>query len=270
MNEPEHKKELSEHKFLEYLKGQARNSHSIAKQAPIFREDHGSDFMLVTPAAREERSQFWVNKLILTSQKWLRFPSRARYLRGYTSIDQLGGREQDHYAVIPLDRSRIGICPGETFYRSFKHLEKNLEISRVDNDGLASWAEKIARGISQVYPDAKLNVRTPESYAEFKKLLREIDREIAGKQHVIRKKIDGSDEIEHDVIVPLKDLLNYHVTSVEDYLHAQMDPEQNGFSSVRIETFSSAPHDREVWIADPCLLVRRATYVELVKQGTIK
>ena len=49
-----------------------------------------------------------------------------------------------------------------------------------------------------------------------------------------------------------------------------MDPDLNGFSSVRVESFSNLPSDREVWIDDPCLLIKRNKYIELHAEGDIK
>lgn len=267
--EPEHRKELSELKFLEMLKEHARNSHTVMKKMPIFKEDHGPDFMLVTPAEKELRSAFWIDKLVKNMKAWDRYPSRTRFIKGYTSIDRLGGLEEDHYVVIPLDRSRVGICPTSSFYRSFK-LAENMGLTRVDNDGLATWIEQAFRGISDLMPDAKLQVRTPNTYAEFTKMLKEADREIKGNQSKLKKLLRDSDDLPDAEKLVLSDLLDRHVTTCETYLAEKFDPDQNKFGSVRIESLSASADDREVWVSDPCLLIRRNKYIELHEKGTIK
>lgn len=268
--QPEHRKELSELKFLEMLKEKARNSHNVMKQMPIFREDHGPDFMLVTPAEKETRSSFWVDKMLKDIQGWNRFPSRTRCIKGYTSVDRLGGQEADHYVVIPMDRSRVGICPTDSFYRSFKHVETGMGVSRVDNDGLATWIEQVVKGISDLYPNAKLQVRIPDSYAEFKKMLKEVDKELKENKTKIQKLLKDSENLADAEKLVLTDLFDRHVTSCETYLAEKLDPDQNKFGSVRIESLSAAGDDREIWIADPCLLIKRSKYLELHEKGTIK
>ena len=237
---------------------------------PIFREDHGPDFMLVTPAEKETRSSFWVDKMLKDIQGWNRFPSRTRCIKGYTSVDRLGGQEADHYVVIPMDRSRVGICPTDSFYRSFKHVETGMGVSRVDNDGLATWIEQVVKGISDLYPNAKLQVRIPDSYAEFKKMLKEVDKELKENKTKIQKLLKDSENLADAEKLVLTDLFDRHVTSCETYLAEKLDPDQNKFGSVRIESLSAAGDDREIWIADPCLLIKRSKYLELHEKGTIK
>lgn len=266
--EAEHRKELSELKFLEMLRERARNSHTVMKKVPIFREDRGPDYMLVTPAEKETRSSFWVDKLIKEMQAWKRFPSRTRFIKGYTSIDRLGGTDDEHYVVIPMDRARVGVCPNASFYRSFSQAE-SMGLTRVDNDGLATWIQEVFKGLSDIYPDAKLQVRTPDTYADFKKMLKEVDKELKGNQSKFKKLLKDHEIPDSEKLV-LDDLLDRHVTSTETYLGEKLDPDQNKFGSVHVESLSASADDREVWVSDPCLLIRRSKYIELHQKGTIK
>ena len=250
--QPEHRKELSELKFLEML------------------EDHGPDFMLVTPAEKETRSAFWVDKFLKELQAWKRLPSRTRFIKGYTSVDRLGGLSEDQYVVIPMDRSRIGICPTASFYRSFKHAEEGMGIPRVDNDALATWIEQVMKAISDVYPEAKLEVRTPDTYAEFTKMLKEVDKELNENKPKLKKMLKDTESLSDAERLVLTDLLDRHVTSCETYLAEKLDPDQNKFGSVRVESLSATADDREVWVSDPCLLIRRSKYIEMHEKGTIK
>jgi hypothetical protein len=266
----EHRKELTELKFLEVLKERATNGHAVMKKSPIFREDHGPEMMLVTPSERETRSAFWVDKLIRTQPAWARFPSRTRFISGYTSLDRLEGDSKTHYVLIPLDGTRIGICPGASFYKSFSRVEKGMGLKRVDNDALAHWAEMLYRAVSEVTSEFKADIKKPESFAEFNGILKSIDKALNGKQSVLRKKIKSHEGMEDDERVAIIDLLDRHVTNCETYLGEKLDPEQNDFSSVRVESFGKLPTHREVWIDSPVLLIRRDTYIELHKKGRIK
>ena len=266
----EHRKTLSELKFLELLRERARNSHVVMKHTPIFREDSGADFIFVTPVEKDTRSAFWVDKLIKGFQSWKRFPSRVHFIKGYTSIERVGGADDDHYVVIPLDRARIGVCPDVAFYRSFSKAKEGMGISRVDNDGLGKWIEQVVRSLSELEPDASLEALAPNNYQEFRKQLRALDSVLRGHQADLRKKIKSNESLEPADRKILTDLIDRHVTDAESYLAEKLDPEQNGFSSVRIESFSSVTGDREVWIDDSCLLIKRRKYIEMHEEGTIK
>jgi hypothetical protein len=240
------------------------------KHMPIFREDHGPDFMLVTPAEKETRSSFWVDKMLKSIQAWARFPSRTRCLKGYTSVDRLGGQDSDHYVVIPMDRSRVGVCPTDSFYRSFENVQKGMSVVRVDNDGLSTWVENVAKGISDLFPEAKINVRSPESYADFTKMLKEIDKELKENRTKLKKLLHDSENLADEEKKVLTDLLDRHVTTCETYLAEKLDPDQNKFSCSRVESLSAVGDDREIWISDPCLLIKRSKYIEMHEKGTIK
>lgn len=268
--QPEHRKELSELKFLEMLKEKARNSHNVMKHMPIFREDHGPDFMLVTPAEKETRSSFWIDKFIKTIPGWNKFPSRTRCIKGYTSVDRLGGQDSDHYVVVPLDRSKVGICPTDSFYRSFEHVQKSMDVVRADNDGLSTWIETVTKGISDLYPEAKLTVKFPESYAEFMKMLKAVDTELKENKSKIKKLLKDSENLADAEKKVLSDLFDRHVTTCETYLAEKLEPDQNKFAASRVENLSAVGEDREIWISDPCLLIKRSKYIEMYEKGTIK
>lgn len=265
----EHRKEISELKFLEILKEKALNSHGVIKLTPIFREDKGSDFMLVSPREKESKSSFWIDKIIKDMRSWSRFPDRSRCLKGYTSIDRLGGDESDHYVIIPLDRSRVGVCPSSSFYKSFKSLKK-IGIERVDNDSLSSWLNLLSNGLATINPDLNIKITEVESLTQFRSALSKIDSEIKGKIESLKKKSRESDEINDDEKIVVDDLLSRYVTSCERYLEEKFDPETNEFSTLKIESFSNVKSEREVWIEDSCLLIRRNRYIELYKRGSIK
>lgn len=264
----EHRKELSELKFLELLREKARNSHIVVKRTPIFREDKGSDYMLVTPGEKENKSAFWIDKIVKNLQSWTRYPSRTKFIKGFTTIDRIGGIEDDQYVVIPLDGSRIGICPDSSFYRSF-HLTKSMGFDRIDNDNLAKWIYEVFMGISELYPDINIEARIPESYSEFKKMVSELDSAVKHNLQKLKTSLKTADLSDQHQII-LKDLLNRYVSSIDSYLNEKFDPEDNNFSASKIESFNMQADDKEIWISDPCLLIKRSKYVELHKNGSIK
>jgi hypothetical protein len=265
--QPEHRQELSEAKFLELLNGKAKNAHYIAKKNPFFRQDSGADMMLVTPEMKEERSKFWVDKLIKEIPAWGKMPSRSRFIKGYTNYDRTFGGD-DVYVMIPLDGTKIGIAPGPSFYRSFKYIEKSLGFDRVDNKTFISWLETVQEGLAQL-TDTKIKKHEPETFSQFRKALEQIDKVLKDDRKILEKNLSTGESLSTEQAAILKDLLARHVVSTERYLEEKLDPEGNGFHAVRIESFTKGTGDHEIWIDKPCLLIKRSTYIEMNKRGSL-
>src|SRR4051812_18468691 len=80
---------LNEHKFLELLREKARNSYLVVKTVPLYLDDKGEDMMLVRPDHKEQKSAFWIDKLIQTFSNWNRYPSRRHCLKVYPHLDRV-------------------------------------------------------------------------------------------------------------------------------------------------------------------------------------
>lgn len=265
---PEHRKEISEGKLLELLKEKARNTHAIAKVAPFFRQDKGPDFQLVTPAVKEERSSFWVDKLIREIPAWSKFPSRARFIKAYTKYDRTHGGD-DVYVLIPLDGARIGISPGPSFYRSFQDLEKSIGFDRVDNKAFCDWITLIEEGLAQI-TDTKIKKTDPKTFRQFQKALMQIDEVLKSDRELLKHNLSSGDKLSDEQAKVIKDLLSRHITNAEQYLAEKLDPEVNGFQTMKMESFSKTTGDHEIWVDSPCLLIKRSAYVEMHKRGAFE
>jgi hypothetical protein len=263
----EHRRELTEGKFLELLREKAKNAHLIAQHTPFFRQDTGPDMMLVTPAAKEERSKFWVDKLIKEMPSWNRMPSRSRFIKAYTNFDRTFGGD-DVYVLIPLDGTRVGVAPGASFYRSFKGLHKNLGFDRVDNKTFTDWLDTVQNSFAQL-TDTKIKKYKPKTFGEFRTALKQIDKIIGEDRHKLEKNLSIGESISNEDAKIIKDLLSRHISSTERYLAEKLEPEANGFHSVRIESFSRGTGDHEVWIDFPALLIKRTAYINLHKRGSL-
>ena len=266
----EHKQELTNAKFIELLKSRAKNSHYIAKQNPFFRQDKGADMMLVTPSQKEERSSFWVDKLIKLMPSWSKLPSRSRFVKAYTSYNRAAeqGGGDDIYVMIPYDSSRIGVAPGPSFYKSFGDINKSLGFDRVDNKTFLDWLETIQDCIG-LLSEIKIEKTKPETFSQFKKCLDKIDKVINKDRTTIEANIKKVDKLSVDQEKIMKDLLNRHVVNTEQYIMEKLDPEVNGFHATRVESYTKGTGDHEVWVDKECLLIKRTKYIEMVKNGVI-
>lgn len=263
----EHRKELTESKFLELLKSKAKNSYVVAKKNPFFRQDSGPDMMMVTPEIKEERSKFWVDKMIKEIPSWGKMPSRSRFIKAYTNYDRTFGGD-DVYVMIPFDGTRIGIAPGPSFYRSFKDIEKSLGFDRVDNKTFIEWLENVQEGLAQI-TDTKIKKHEPKTFGEFKRALGQIDKVLESDRKVLEKNLSSGESLSVEQAKIMKDLLARHVVSTERYIEEKLEPEANGFHSIRIESFSKGTGDHEIWIDKPCLLIKRSAYIEMNKRGLL-
>lgn len=265
--EAEHRKELSEGKFLEVLKEKCKNSHLIATQVPFFRQDKGADMMLVTPAEKEERSSFWVDKLIKDIPAWNKMPSRARFLKAYTRYERTFEGD-DVYVMIPFDGTRVGISPGHSFYRSFTDIKKSLGFEKVDNQAFIDWVGMVQEGLAQI-TDTKIKKHEPATFAQFKQALAQIDKVLETDRGVLKKNLSAGESLTDEQAKFIKDLLNRHITDTEGYLAEKLGPEANGFQAIRIESFAHCSGDHEVWVDSPVLLIKRKTYIEMHKRGAL-
>ena len=265
--EAENRQELSQSKFLEILKSKAKNAHHIAMHTPFFRQDKGPDLMLVTPELKEERSSFWVDKLIKEIPAWSKMPSRSRFLKAYTNFERTFGGD-DVYVMIPLDGTRIGIAPGASFYRSFKDLEKSIGFEKVDNDAFIKWLDVVQECLAQL-TDTEVKKHEPTTFSQFKKALTQIDDILNQDRKILEKNLSAKESLSLDQAKIMKDLLSRHVVNTERYLAEKLDPEGNGFQSLRIESFSKGIGDHEVWVDKPVLLIKRNTYIAMNKRGDL-
>ena len=267
-NSEEYRQELSENKFLELLKTKAKNSHLIATKSPLFCQDKGASLMLVTPKMHEERSSFWVDKLIKDIPAWKNMPSRSRFIKAYTQFDRTS-QGDDVYVMIPFDGTRIGVASSTSFYRSFLDFKNVTGFDKVDNKSLANWLNIILKGLKEI-SNSDVYIIEPNTFIQFKQGLKNIDDILLSiDRTILRKNLrlnDTLDVIDRDII---KDLLTRHMTTSEKYLNEKLDPTNNGFYSSRIESFSDGTVDHEVWVDSPVLLIKRITYIDMNKRGLL-
>lgn len=263
-----HKKELTELKFLEMLREHARNSHNVIKATPIYlQDDSKSSFFIVRPNEKLERSAFWIDKIIENLLSWKTYPDRRHCVRGFNTLDRIGNRSEA-FVVIPFDSSRVGVCPEASFYRSFGEFKK-FGIERLDNSGLTRWIQLIIEAINEVDPENKISFKEPNYLVDLKKLMAQVNDVITEHKASLRKKLKESDSVSDEAKIVLTDLLSRHVTDLEKYLDEKLDPHANGFNAVRVDSLAKSARDQEVWTSSPCLLIKRDTYIELHKKGTI-
>lgn len=265
-----HKKDISELKFLEMLHAHAKNSHTVVKNAPIYvQDDSKEDFFIVRPDQKEIKSAFWIDKLIEDLLSWKGYPDRKRCIRAHTSIEGIGNKSEA-FVVIPFDEARIGICSTASFYRSFSQFDK-FGIKRIDNSGLTEWIKMVVSGLNELDKDLNIEVKSLNFYVEFKAALKKIDSAVKSNHSALRKALVEVEDLDDELRVVMKDLIDRYVTSIDKYLDEKLDPHANEFEVSRIDSFHQFKDgDHEVWVSSPCLLVKRDKYIEMYNRGAVK
>lgn len=260
---------VSELKFIELLNEKARTSHDVVKKNPIYKLIKGGpDYMLFDPKKAPDKSSYWIDRITAELPAWKKLPLRTECLRAYSSYERSG--DQPHsYVVIPLDHAQLGISSKASFYRSFADAQKAMGCDKLDNEGFSKWAKDLAATVSKLAEvDVGLNEMT--TYKSVKLALTKIDRVLLPNKVKIQTALKKDDlDLEDESHRRIKDVLARHVTTLDLYLQEKLDPENNGFHAINVESLREY-NDREIWISSPCLLVRREAYIDLHKRGEIK
>lgn len=260
---------ISELKFLELLNEKARSSHEAVKKNPIYKVIKSTDeFMLYDPKKKPDKLGYWIDHLTTEFPNWKKYPNRKECIRCYSSY-QFAGDQDNSYVIIPLDKTRIGISSKSTFYKSFTEAADVMIIDKLDNDGITTWVTDIAQTVSKLSGE-KIDMSEMTTHKSVKLALSKIDRVLRVDKLKIVKALSAEDlELDDDSVRRIKDVLSRHVTTLDLYLQEKLDPEDNGFNAINIESLREY-QDREIWIDSPCLAIRREAYVNLHKRGEIK
>lgn len=283
LREVKRESKLNEPAFLSTLREEARNSYAVVRRNPLFGNVGPQDFALITPGAG--KSAFFVDNLVDDSSKWRTFPHRGGAFKLYNTKEQVDDENHLH-VVFPCDGNKLGICTEGSFYRSFPSAQRAFGVSTVDNGGLLEWISNVKSGLkkllnlksdteSPIMNNADLNqaLETGEvdSYSRFLKVIERLDKVFDDRSRVLRlKKRFAEVELSKEEHEALDDLLASHVTNLRDLLNAKLDPDANGFKSVRIEGYHRPSTPVALWTDRPCLTVRYDKYVDLLKRKKLE
>ena len=254
---------ISELKFLDLLKGAARNSHSQAKRTPIYKQiQSNGDFLLLNPTVSSKRGKFHIEALIAELPSWSRYPSRDRSVVAYTSKEMAEDRgDGSLYVVIPLDAVRICVTSDVTLTRSFKKAANKLQLPKMDNEGLTSWLESVCKVANQLGLDVKYV--EPNAYKDIARMLTKLEP-ISHKQVAKAKDLpDAGIDVQRFI-----DFAERRGNAI-GYFNELFDPEDNGYELMTPES-SQLPVNSEVCLGGKAIAIKRDKYQELYDRGAIK
>lgn len=200
-----------------------------------------NDYLYIEPVERHslENLDFY-NLIIDNDPSWEGYPKRLKSLcctlKGRPSLGN------SFYYVIPVDRSKWGLCSGSDLFVSFNYLEKNT--NRLYINEFFDVLYKIAS--DNYLNDFQFDIELDDTnYKIFKKQLDEIDS-ILDKNPKFR--IEFMDELFKNRYIYDDTLFNMIIDL--------MDPIKNDFKIQTLEElYKTDKYNKEIWTESPCILI---------------
>jgi hypothetical protein len=256
---------LGELTFLSLLNSSARNAHSLAKRSPIYKSiDSKSPFLLLDSSASNKKPKFFIDQLILDLPSWKRFPARGNSITGYTDRDLAEQRgDGDLFVLIPFDSAKIVQSSANAFSKSFEKAASLLQLPKLDNEGIQTWIDSIAKAATE----AGHELRAPEltAYKQLTAFIKKLD-ELESSTKFIKtvKSLPGA-SVDEQRLLHLLD----RRSSVLSYFDELLAPDNNGYSLL-LPTTQTLAYGREVWVHGKMLAIKRDMYQILHDRGAIK
>lgn len=226
-----------EDNLLETYKDQVSIAITKYKQhVAIYRgsKTYNGDVQYLDPNAKiTERTSSntynYYNLWMSNNPQWAEFPKRNRSLICSSNSSHASGYGTLR-VVIPLTNCKIGICPSEDIWNSFKNI-----------GSLRALVEWLFEMFQKQWPDQDNKNITYQELMQKLKLLKSVD-----DQSYI-----------NDI------LKNYD--NAEDMLKSILDPVTNGFKLTTWQQFNyKRSHSNELWLSAPCLLIYPDTFKQVL------
>lgn len=255
---------LSEESFLKALRQHCNNSHKAAKTTGLFTCFKGvSDFLMIDPKDRMQRSMFMVDELIEQLPSWNHTPYRRKAIIGYTSLStarEYGPKESKPYVMLPYDNGRLCLLNGVSFYAGCDSAEKKMAIKNLSNGSLRGWLSAVRRAAKA--SGAKVDASEPDTGKAFLKAAQALEQVKISDKDLQELKLDDDDK---DAVAAFYN----RAGTVLEFLSDVLDPDRNKIEKL-LAIHHNMPPNREVWTNAPCLLISVEAYKRLHEDGKIK
>jgi hypothetical protein len=231
--QPYTKDELARDKALSIL--EECDFYKNNKTNPLWRGSKSTteEFVFIDPASGVRKSQNTANYytiLMDNSPYYEGWPKRSQSLVCSLSYQKADNYARQHipYAVIPLNGSKIGVCPRSDIWDTFVDL--------LDSIHFPYFSEITSLMTYLDFPESYQSMRILSSQEGFNKK--------------IRQKFPGSDLGDENFI---------------DYMHRKMSPEKTGMRLENSSTMDTNEYGgNECWTDGKCLLIRADIYNDII------
>lgn len=235
-------KSVNEKKFIQLLNEKCSDAYN--SKSKIYRGvSNDDDFLYVDPSKSKPRparnAYNNIYNLIFSNHKtWAKYPKRDMSIVCSTS-EKKAARYNNVYVVYPFDGAKIGVCPEEDLWQSFKN---NFDMS----------LNGVTADIEYTIDDVVGSLDWTLSYSELIRLFDMID-----------KNIDNVDKLSTRQFLKTIGYLKNGIWTKKKFIDCitdKLNPDKNGFD---LKTAGDKlPNNREVWTDTPCVLVNAEYEIE--------
>lgn len=225
---------------IEYIRKHCMKSATTwAKNDSALYRGHvyvGSDYGLVSPKKHKRASANTSNEytlLIDNSPKWKAYPNRAKSLICGNTESAAYGVTSEKYLVLPVDGSKIGVCPEDDFWDSFGNTYEGQ---------MNDFNDELRRMYDYMFG------KTPaqSSYAALKKQIDKMDKRLAEDDSILHG------DLRWMTIPTMARSEGMTLWQVINYI---LDPNENKFTLMKAGDI--LPSDRrECWTDGDSVLIR--------------
>jgi hypothetical protein len=243
-------KELTEREAGELLNKHCHESiRSYEKGNRIYRGVNvlrNDEYRFIDPKKFKRKSKNTTNhytELMDHLPSWRQYPKRSQSIICSTSYEYARGFGTNLYAVFPYDGAKIGVCPSQDLWTSFRVIVNYS--GYYDMDGF----NKNLRIIMKDFLGIK---KLPSDFNQMKKVFAEFDKMM--KDDTVREQLFMEQSLFRD----------FYEGNMLEFLNIIMDPDNNGFYLAK--SGDLLPPHREVWTDSKSILVA-ADVGSFVDQG---
>ena len=239
-------KPLKEEQSYELIKKHCKQAYNaFRKRYIIYRglKDNG-DFLFIDPSKFERKSKNTENYytwIVDNSPNWKDYPKRSKSIICTTSPLK-SASYGNVYIVFPYDGSKVGICPTDDFWFSFKN-------TLGENNSLSYFNYRLDR-IAQQFEESFQNTTT---YKQFLKIIEKLDAYMK------------DEEWDYPFLPPFE---NQTENSLLKNLQKLLAPKPNGFKVTK--NFNDIPiykggDGQELWTDGKCILIEKYSEPTLIE-----
>lgn len=179
---------------------------------------------------------------------WAAYPSRSKAYICSNSTEISEGFGSIHF-IIPANNAKIGICPSEDLWYSFKKLESAF-IRDMSLDSLMGEIQYLLRAMGRMNKDNELHEKAQFDYALLKDSLTKITPELAETL----LEFNGSESIR-------RALEKNNYKNVFELMVDLLDPEDNKIQHTTPKGYRTMqlPGAHEVWVQGKCAVIYETT-----------
>lgn len=211
--------------------------------------------------------------LLDNMENWSKYPKRSRSVICTMDYNVANGYGTP-YVVIPFDGAKIGVCPNDDIWYSFRlGLEEVFGLSGMDGSlpSLNKSIDILYHVLKSDDPSGYLKSKktSDNNFSNLKKELKEITNNIKSVYQKMRNYGEDdvilSEEINFKIAFKVAEKVKESSHSFYQLIQKALDPVLNNFNIKEYKKgFKTYNKESEVWTESPCLLIKGNYYDDFI------